>query len=108
MAAVGVSLPEGEVATALRSLTSREVVAGDEDYSFTVDLQRQWLDKHRRLDWVKDELAETVAQWNRFAEPWPADAISARNGGGASSREAAVSRSRMRERSDSPAATARR
>lgn len=72
---VGVSLPEREVARALRSLINREVLTGDQAYSFTVDLQRLWLERHRRLDWVKDELAETVEQWNRFAEPWPADAI---------------------------------
>jgi FKBP-type peptidyl-prolyl cis-trans isomerase len=72
---VGVSLPEREVARALRSLISRDVLAGDRAYSFTVDLQRLWLKKHRRLDWVKDELADSIQEWNRSAEPWPADAI---------------------------------
>lgn len=78
---VSVSLPEHEVAQALRSLTSREVIAGSQTYSFTVDLQRMWLEKHRRLDWVKDQLADTVEQWNRSAEPWPADSISIYTGG---------------------------
>ena len=55
---VGVRLPEREVARALRSLTSREVLAGDQAYRFNVDLQRLWCEKHRHLDWVKDELAE--------------------------------------------------
>ena len=76
-----VSLPEHEVARALRSLTSREVVAGSQAYSFTVDLQRMWLEKHRRLDWVKDQLAETVQQWNQSIEPWPADSIPIYAGG---------------------------
>jgi hypothetical protein len=40
-----------------------------------------WLEKHRRLDWVKDQLSETVQQWNRSAEPWPADSISSYAGG---------------------------
>jgi hypothetical protein len=75
---VGVALPEREAGRALRSLISREVLAGDNAYSFTVDLQRLWLDRHRRLDWVKDELAETIAHWNRPAEPWPADMIPVR------------------------------
>jgi hypothetical protein len=99
--AVGVSLPEGEAARSLRSLTSREVLAGDEEYSFTVELQRLWLDRHRRLNWVKDELADTVAQWNRLAEPWPADAISVRSGGGAPASDPVVSRSEVRVASGS-------
>jgi hypothetical protein len=72
---VAVQLPEHEVARALQSLVSREVIAGEQAYSFTVDLQRMWLEKHRRLDWVKDQLEETVRQWNQSAEPWPADSI---------------------------------
>ena len=68
---VGVSLPEGDVARAVRSLTSREVVAGEQAYSFAVDLQRRWLEKHRRLDWVKEELAEAVRKWDRSAEAGP-------------------------------------
>jgi hypothetical protein len=87
---VDVSLPEREIARALRSLTSREVLrsltsqevpADTRAYSFSVDLQRLWLEQHRHLDWVKDEIAETVQQWNRSAEPWPADAIPGRTGG---------------------------
>jgi hypothetical protein len=52
----GVPLPERKLSAALRSLASREVITGTAPYSFTVDLQRLWLDKHRRLDWLKDEL----------------------------------------------------
>jgi hypothetical protein len=89
---VSVTLPEHEVARALRSLTSRDVVAGKEAYSFTVDLQRMWLERHRRLDWVKDQLAETVRQWNGPAEPWPADSISAYAGGPEPSRTLEVPR----------------
>ncbi len=74
---VGVSLPEGDVAMAIRSLTGREVVAGERTYSFAVDLQRRWLDKHRRLDWVKGELAEAVRQWDRSAEAGPGTRIAA-------------------------------
>ena len=80
---VTVSLPDRELIRALRSLTSREVVAGNQAWSFTVDLQRLWLEKHRRLDWVKEELAETIQQWDRSAEPWPADTIPVQAGGGA-------------------------
>ena len=72
---LGVRLPEREVARALRSLTSREVLAGDQAYRFNVDLQRLWCEKHRHLDWVKDELAEAIQQWHESAQPGPADTI---------------------------------
>jgi AAA ATPase domain len=62
---LAVSLPEREFAQAQRSLIAREIVSSGTANSFTVDLQRLWLEKHRRIDWVKEELAETVQQWNR-------------------------------------------
>jgi hypothetical protein len=65
---VSVSLPEREVSIAIHSLIAREVVAGERSYSFAVDLQRLWLDKHRRLDWVKEDLAQTLQEWDRSAE----------------------------------------
>jgi hypothetical protein len=65
----GVWLPPGEAAAAVRSLTAREVaVVGNGTYAFAVDLQRLWLDKHRRLDWVKEELRDAVQEWNRSAK----------------------------------------
>ena len=63
---LSVRLPEREVARALRSLTSREVLAGDQAYRFSVDLQRLWCEKHRHLDWVKDELAEAIRPMARI------------------------------------------
>ena len=71
----GVRLPEREVARALRNLTSREVLAGDGAYRFNVDLQRLWCQKHRHLDWVKDELAEATQQWHESVQPRPADTM---------------------------------
>jgi hypothetical protein len=79
---VGVSFHESMIANAIRSLTSREVVARLAEvrpaaevadrrsgaYSFTVDLQRLWLEKHRPLDLVKVELAEAVREWDRPAK----------------------------------------
>jgi hypothetical protein len=61
----GVWLPTGQAASAARNLTAREVVvASDGAYSFAVDLQRLWLHKHRRLDWVKQELEEPARKWS--------------------------------------------
>jgi hypothetical protein len=65
----GIPLPQRRLSAALRSLASREVITGTESYSFTVDLQRLWLDKHRRPDWVKDELAGPIQQWARETRP---------------------------------------
>jgi putative ATPase len=61
----GVRLPAGQAASAARNLTAREVVvASNGAYSFAVDLQRLWLDKHRRLDWVKEDLEEPARKWS--------------------------------------------
>lgn len=72
----GVRIPEGNLSSAIRSLVSREVIFGHENYSFAIDLQRLWLDKHRRLDWLKDELAGQIRQWN--GESWSSRVISRR------------------------------
>jgi hypothetical protein len=61
---VGVTMPQGEANRAIRSLTAREVVApGGRGYSFCVDLQRLWIRKHRKLNWVKDDLTEVIRDW---------------------------------------------
>lgn len=65
----GVRLPAGQAATAARNLTAREVVvASNGSYSFAIYLQRLWLDKHRRLDWVKEELEEPSRKWSEEPE----------------------------------------
>jgi hypothetical protein len=64
-----VRLPVGEATNAMRSLAAREVIVASRGaYSFAVDLQRLWLDKHRRLDWVKEELAGATQKWDRPAK----------------------------------------
>jgi kumamolisin len=64
----GVTMPQGAADRAIRSLLAREVVAaGERGYSFCVDLQRLWIRKHRRLNWVKDDLAEVIGDWETAA-----------------------------------------
>ncbi len=58
-----VHLPDQEINRALPKLISREVVTGRDTYSFAVDLQRLWIEKHKRIDWVKEDLAEAIAGW---------------------------------------------
>jgi len=58
-----VVIPKGEMANATRSLIAREVIADQDKYVFTVDLQRLWTKKHRRLEWVKEEIADALREW---------------------------------------------
>lgn len=62
-ARLGVAVPDRSLTTATKSLVARDVIAGSERYAFTVDLQRLWMKKHKRIEWVKDELDETVHIW---------------------------------------------
>ena len=58
---VDVSLPEGEIARALRSLTSREVLAGTEAYSFKImEINLRRMEKH--LDWIGPEEVKILSQ----------------------------------------------
>jgi len=50
-----VVIPESEMAKAIRSLIARDVIVGQETYAFAVDLQRLWVQKYRRIAWVKEE-----------------------------------------------------
>ena len=64
----GVAIPNGVADRGIRSLTAREVVAGERGYCFCVDLQRLWIRKYRRLGWVRDdELAGVAREWERAA-----------------------------------------
>jgi ABC-type branched-subunit amino acid transport system substrate-binding protein len=51
-------IPQGEMTKAIRSLIARDVILGQEKYAFTVDLQRSWVQKYRRIEWVKEETAD--------------------------------------------------
>ena len=62
-AALGVTLPVDERAKAVRSLVARDVIVGDEKYMFAVELQRLWISKYKKLEWVKEELAPTLRRW---------------------------------------------
>jgi len=62
-ASCDVVIPKGEMAKAIRSLIARDVIAGQDKYTFTVDLQRLWVQKHRRLEWVKEEIVDAVQEW---------------------------------------------
>jgi Skp family chaperone for outer membrane proteins len=53
----------GDVTTGLRELFERDVLNDPEPYSFRVALMQQWVNKFRRLEWVREELGEVARQW---------------------------------------------
>ncbi|MBP6786315.1 MAG: hypothetical protein KA170_01900 [Candidatus Promineofilum sp.] len=66
---LGVALPPDVAARAMKSLAARDILAGDEQVKFTVDLVHFWVRKFQRLEWVKDEIQEQVKAWPVVAAP---------------------------------------
>lgn len=62
-AGLGVIMPADERAKAIRSLIARDVISGEDKYEFTVELQRLWIQKYKKLEWVKEELTATLRRW---------------------------------------------
>jgi hypothetical protein len=62
-AALDVVIPENEMARALRSLIARDVIFGEDRYQFAIELQRMWVQKYEKLEWVKEEIASTLDVW---------------------------------------------
>jgi ATPase domain predominantly from Archaea len=91
-AGVGVSLPKAEAVRSMRSLVAREVFSGDQACKFTVDLQRLWLDRHRRLDWVKDEISDAVGLWGKSVTATISDTPDSREDGAGTEDDAASTR----------------
>ncbi len=61
--AYNIRIPQGEMIQALRSLMARDVIKGTHKYVFCVDLQRLWIQKYQRFDWVAEKLEETKHSW---------------------------------------------
>jgi hypothetical protein len=62
-AGLDVIIPENEKARAMRSLIARDVLFGEDRYQFAVELQRLWIQKYEKLEWVKEEIAPTLKVW---------------------------------------------
>jgi hypothetical protein len=62
-AGLEVAIPENEKARAMRSLIARDVIIGEDRYQFAIELQRLWIQKYEKLDWVKDEIASALHVW---------------------------------------------
>jgi hypothetical protein len=55
----------------MRSLAARDLISGDEQVKFAVDLQHYWVRKFQRLEWVKEEIRDQIEGWQAktAAEP---------------------------------------
>ena len=60
---LGIVPPKGEIVNAIRNLLARDVITGQDQYLFTVDLLRLWMQKYERLEWVRKEIAPDIAHW---------------------------------------------
>ncbi len=69
--ALDVTIPRGEAVKAVRSLTARDVITGDDAYEFRVDLLHNWLLKYERLDWVREEIAGSIEEWQKIITAVP-------------------------------------
>jgi uncharacterized protein YkwD len=64
-----VTLPDSERAKAIQSLIARDVIVGQDKYEFAVELQRIYLLRYERLEWVKEEIAPALREWRATAAP---------------------------------------
>ncbi len=57
---LGEDIPRGDIASAVKRLIARDVIVASPmgGYRFTVELQRMWVQKYRRLDWTQEEIKD--------------------------------------------------
>jgi HEAT repeat protein/tRNA A37 threonylcarbamoyladenosine biosynthesis protein TsaE len=73
VAAHGWLLAPGQVTSALQSLSESNVISPFEPYFFRVDLFRMWIRDHRKVEWVKEEIAAKVSTAERGAIEHPGE-----------------------------------
>jgi len=56
----GLEIAPGEVVRAIRSLFGRDILVGDDRPTFTVEMQRRWIEKWCRPDWIRQEVADAL------------------------------------------------
>ena len=62
-----IHIPKTILSGAIKTLIARDVISGESTYRFTVDLQRRWVQKYRRIEWVKGE----IDPWIKNLPPEP-------------------------------------
>ena len=65
LVACEIPIPRGEVVRALQDLSLRDVVTDEAPYGFRIDLLRQWLRQNAPMAWVKEEIRDDIAVWQR-------------------------------------------
>jgi hypothetical protein len=65
-----VTLPVDETVRALKSLAARDIITGEEQVEFTVDLLHLWVRKFQRLEWVEEEIRPDIEQWHIKQPAW--------------------------------------
>jgi hypothetical protein len=65
-----VTLPADETVRALKSLAARDIITGEEQVEFTVDLLHLWVRKFQRLEWVEEEIRPDIEKWHIKQLPW--------------------------------------
>jgi streptogramin lyase len=70
-ASLGETVPRGEVASAVKHLIARDVIVDSPlgGYRFTVELQRMWVLKYRRLDWTQEEIKDWLGSLPKEQRP---------------------------------------
>lgn len=53
-----VSIPVDEMTKAIESLIARDIIVGRDKYTFAADLQRMWVQKNKRVEWVKEGIPD--------------------------------------------------
>lgn len=54
----GIIIPQDKMVQAIRSLIACDVIVGQDAYTFTVDLQRLWVQKYQSIELVKEEIKD--------------------------------------------------
>ena len=70
---LGEDVPRGEIASAVKRLIARDVIIASPfgGYRFTVELQRMWVQKYRRLDWTQEEIKDWLGKFPKELPPPP-------------------------------------
>ena len=66
--------PPGDTTTGLKRLFERDIINNQEPYEFRVEFLQLWLNKFRRIEWVREELGEVAQEWEQLEQQRRAEA----------------------------------
>ena len=59
-----VRIPNGEMESAIEALALREIIFATDHLEFAVDILRNWISDQKHLEWVKEEIKESIQSWH--------------------------------------------